>query len=46
MPKPIPAPVTPEQLPELARAVLRADRFPILATADGDQPRARPVTAT
>ena len=46
MPKPTPAPVTPEQLPELARAVLKADRFPILATVDGDQPRARPITAT
>ena len=46
MPKPTPAPVTPEQLPELVRAVLKADRFPILATVDGDQPRARPITAT
>jgi general stress protein 26 len=46
MPRPTPAPVTPEQLPELALAVLKADRFPILATVDGDQPRARPITAT
>ena len=46
MPKPTPAPVTAEQLPDLARSVLKADRFPILATMDGDQPRARPITAT
>lgn len=46
MPKPIPEPVTPEQLPDLVHAVLKADRFPILATVDGDQPRARPITAT
>ena len=46
MPKPTPAPVTPEQLPGLALAVLKAQRFPILATVDGDQPRARPITAT
>jgi general stress protein 26 len=46
MPKPTPRPITPEQLPELARAVLQAVRFPMLATLDGDQPRVRPVTAT
>ncbi len=46
MPRPTPVPVTPEQLPALALAVLKADRFPILATVDGDQPRARPITAT
>lgn len=46
MPRPNPAPVTPEQLPELARAVLQSARFPMLATLDGDQPRLRPVTAT
>ena len=46
MPRPTPVPVTTEQLPALALAVLKADRFPILATVDGDQPRARPITAT
>ena len=46
MPKPEPFPVRPEQLPELALAVLKSDRFPILATMDGDQARARPITAT
>jgi general stress protein 26 len=29
---------------DLARAVIAADRFPYLATADGDQPRLRPVS--
>jgi len=46
MPKPVPQPVTPEELPALALAVIKADRFPILATVDADQPRARPITAT
>jgi general stress protein 26 len=46
MPKLTPAPVTADQLPGLALAVLKAQRVPILATVDGDQPRARPITAT
>ena len=46
MPQPRPEPVSPEQLPELVRAVLKAHRFPMLATLDGDQPRVRPITAT
>ena len=44
MTKPIPEPIRPEQLPELALAVLGADRFPQLASIDGDQPRVRPVS--
>ena len=36
--------MNPEELVDLARAVLRADRFPQLATVDGDQPRMRPVS--
>ncbi len=44
MTKPLPAPVNPGELVELALAVIRADRFPILATMDGDQPRLRPVS--
>ncbi|MGI9176195.1 MAG: pyridoxamine 5'-phosphate oxidase family protein [Rhodothermales bacterium] len=44
MPKPTPAPFDPETLPELAAAVIKADRFPHLATLDGDQPRLRPVS--
>src|SRR5947209_20526769 len=44
MTKPTPEPVDPGRLPELAGAVIRADRFPMLATIDGDQPRVRPVS--
>jgi general stress protein 26 len=41
--KPQPAPV-PEDLRELALATMRQAKFPILASIDGDQPRARPVS--
>lgn len=44
MPKPKPKEVRPEEVRELAEAVVRADRFPTLATIDGDQPRVRPVS--
>ena len=44
MSKPKAEPVNPSQLLSLARAVLRADRFPYLATMDADQPRVRPVS--
>jgi general stress protein 26 len=44
MSKPAPVPVDPDRLRELALAVVRADRFPDLATLDGDQPRVRPVS--
>src|SRR6516164_9793384 len=44
MTKPAPEPVNPAQLVDLALAVVRADRFPQLATIDGDQPRVRPVS--
>lgn len=44
MTKPIPEPIDPSKLPELARAVIAADRFPYLASIDGDQPRLRPVS--
>jgi general stress protein 26 len=44
MSKPIPEPVDPGRVAELALAVVRADRFPNLATMDGDQPRVRPVS--
>ena len=45
MPKrPIPESVDPALVAELALAVLQADRFPRLATMDGDQPRLRPVS--
>jgi general stress protein 26 len=42
--KPTPEPVDPADLPALARAVIRADRFPHLATIDEDRPRVRPVS--
>jgi uncharacterized pyridoxamine 5'-phosphate oxidase family protein len=42
--KPSPEPVDPADLPELARGVMAAARFPFLATVDGDQPRVRPVS--
>lgn len=44
MAKPVPKSIDPEQLPELARATIAADRFPCLASIDGDQPRLRPVS--
>ena len=44
MTKPSPEPIDPAKLPELARAVIAADRFPYLASMDGDQPRLRPVS--
>ncbi len=44
MTKPVPDPVDPAKLVELARAVIAEDRFPQLATVDGDQPRLRPVS--
>ncbi len=44
MTKPEPKPIDPARLVELALAVIQADRFPDLATIDGDQPRVRPVS--
>ena len=44
MTKPTPEPIDPSQLVALAGAVMKADRFPYLATIDGDQPRLRPVS--
>ncbi len=44
MPAPQPAPIDPAALPDLARATMRAAKFPVLATMDGDQPRVRPVS--
>ena len=44
MAKPAPEPVDPARVTELALAVVNADRFPHLATIDGDQPRLRPVS--
>lgn len=44
MNQPKPEPIDEAALPELARAVIAADRFPHLATIDGDRPRVRPVS--
>jgi general stress protein 26 len=41
--KPIPDPIA-EDVHALAVATMRQAKFPILASADGDQPRARPVS--
>jgi general stress protein 26 len=41
---PKPEPIDPGRLADLALAVIQADRFPYLATIDGDQPRVRPVS--
>jgi len=41
---PQPQPVDPAQLPQLASATMKAAKFPMLATVDGDQPRLRPVS--
>jgi general stress protein 26 len=44
MSKPSPQPIDPHKLVKFALAVVQADRFPDLATIDGDQPRVRPVS--
>ena len=44
MSKPIPKPIAPAEVRALALGVIAADRFPQLATIDGDQPRVRPVS--
>ncbi len=44
MTKPQPKPLDPDQLVDLALAVIQSDRFPYLATMDGSQPRVRPVS--
>ena len=44
MTKPTPEPVDPARLVELAETVVREDRFPMLASIDGDRPRVRPVS--
>jgi len=44
MSKPTPEPIDPARLADLALAVLRAAKFPMLASMDGNQPRVRPVS--
>jgi general stress protein 26 len=41
---PAPKPVDPAEVPALARQTIQRAKFPVLATCDGDQPRARPVS--
>ena len=44
MTKPTPEPIDPQRLRDLALEVMKAARFPSLATIDGDRPRVRPVS--
>ena len=44
MTKPAPEPIDPSRVEELALGVMAHDRFPYLASMDGDQPRLRPVS--
>src|SRR5439155_25968944 len=44
MTKPTPEPIDPSVLVDHSRAVMKADRFPYLATVDGTQPRVRPIS--
>lgn len=44
MNKPPLKPIAPEELVALSLGVMKAAKFPQLATADGDQPRVRPVS--
>jgi general stress protein 26 len=44
MTRPVSEPIAPEEVLSRALAVVSADRFPYLATMDGDQPRLRPVS--
>lgn len=41
---PMPAPIEPGKVPELALEVIQRAKFPMLATVDGDQPHLRPVS--
>jgi len=42
--RPAPTPIDPARVRELALGVIAADRFPRLASLDGQQPRVRPVS--
>lgn len=44
MNKPKPKPIEPDEVRSCALSVLKADRFPYLASLDGDQARLRPVS--
>ena len=42
--KPQPEPVKPQEVRGLALKVIAEDKFPVLASIDGDRPRVRPVS--
>ncbi len=44
MSKPQPQRINPEDVPQIATALVMKVRFPMLATIDDDQPRVRPVS--
>lgn len=44
MSKPTPKQINPDEVPQLAVALVKKVKFPLLATMDGDQPRVRPVS--
>ncbi len=44
MTKPLPKPISPGEARAMAEQIVAADRAPMLATIDGDQPRLRPVS--
>ncbi|MDA0196434.1 MAG: pyridoxamine 5'-phosphate oxidase family protein [Bacteroidetes bacterium] len=44
MAKPKPQQINPDQVPEMAAAIVKKVKFPMLATIDGKQPRVRPVS--
>ena len=44
MSKPTPKQINPDEVPQLAMALVKKVKFPLLATMDGDQPRVRPVS--
>lgn len=44
MPKPQPEALDLDTLPQLAATLVQKNRFPVLATMEGDQPRLRPVS--
>lgn len=44
MSKPTPKQINPDEVPQLAAALVNKIKFPLLATMDGDQPRLRPIS--
>lgn len=44
MSQPIPKPVDPAEVADIALGVIASAKFPMLASIDGDQPRLRPVS--